>query len=82
MTGICRMTVVPGGETLSYEWCIGDTYETALLSFHMNPDTVLIFYRGVSVPQDKPIEEDEVEIVVTCHNRGGAGCRADDPENR
>jgi hypothetical protein len=81
MTGICRMVVIPGGKILSYESCEGDTYETALLSFHLNPDTVLIFYHGVSLPQDKPIEEDEVEIIMTCHTGCGTGCRANEPEN-
>lgn len=82
MTGICRMMVVPGGKVLSYEGCEGDTYETALLSFHINPDTVLIIHRGVSLPQDKPIEEDMVEIVVTCHTGCGTGCRTGKPEDR
>jgi hypothetical protein len=82
MTGICRMTVVPGGKVFSYEGCEGDTYETALLSFHINPDTVLIFYRGVSLPQDKPIEEDMVEIVVTGHTGCDTGYRACEPEDR
>ena len=43
----------------------GDTYEKALLSFGINPDTVLIFYRGTSIPQDSEILDDQVEIVVT-----------------
>jgi sulfur carrier protein ThiS len=65
MTGICRMMVEPGGKIFCYEVCEGDTYETALLSLRINPDTVLILYHGVSLPQDKPIDEDEVEIVLT-----------------
>jgi hypothetical protein len=79
MTGICRMTVIPGGEVYCYEGCEGDTYETALLSFRINPDTVLILHRGVSLPQDKPIDEDEVEIVLTCRCGCGTGCRTDRP---
>jgi hypothetical protein len=59
------MIIVPGGEVLIYEGRSGDTYETALLTFGIIPDTVLIIYRGMSLPQDKPIEEEEVKIVLT-----------------
>lgn len=73
---------MPGGRVLRYEAAEGDTYETALLSFHINPDTVLIFYRGVSLPQDKPVEEDEVEIIITSGTGCGSGCRADGSDDR
>jgi hypothetical protein len=59
------MITVPDGEVLFYEGRSGDTYETALLTFGIIPDTVLIIYRGMSLPQDKPIEEEEVKIVLT-----------------
>lgn len=49
-----------------YDGRDGDTYEDALLSLGINPDIVLIFCKGVSLPQDKVIEEPEVEIVSTC----------------
>jgi hypothetical protein len=65
MTVRCKMIIVPGGEVLIYEGRSGDTYETALLTFGIIPDTVLIIYRGMSLPQDKPIEEEEVKIVLT-----------------
>ncbi len=65
MTVRCKMITVPGGEVLIYEGRSGDTYETALLTFGIIPDTVLIIYRGMSLPQDKPIEEEEVKIVLT-----------------
>jgi hypothetical protein len=66
------MVTVPDGEVLIYEGCRGDTYETALLTFGIIPDTVLIIYQGISLPQDKPIEEEEVQIVLTCLRvRGG-----------
>jgi len=42
----------------------GATYEDALLSFELNPDTALIFSGGRSLPQDKEIEEEEVEIFL------------------
>lgn len=64
------MIILPGGEILTYTWSEGDTYEIALLSFRIIPDLVIILHRGVSLPQDKPIEEDEVEIILTA----GLGC--------
>ncbi|HII75507.1 MAG TPA: thiamine S protein [Methanolinea sp.] len=62
----CRLFLVPGGECVEYEGAEGATYEEALLSIGIIPDTVLILFRGESLPQDKSIEEDEVEIVSTC----------------
>jgi hypothetical protein len=62
----CRFILVPGGEVHDYEVSPGETYDQALLGLGIIPDTVLIFHRGTSLPQDKPIEEDEVEIVETC----------------
>ncbi|OPY45899.1 MAG: hypothetical protein A4E42_00668 [Methanoregulaceae archaeon PtaU1.Bin222] len=62
----CTFLMVPGGEVVDYEGPEGSTYEEALLSLGVIPDTVLILFRGVSLPQDKPIEEDEVEILSTC----------------
>jgi hypothetical protein len=63
---VCRMTVRPGGDVI--EWAVrpGDTYEDALLANCIVPDTVLIFFKGTSLPQDKPITEPDVEIVLTC----------------
>jgi hypothetical protein len=58
--------MVPDGDEYEYTGETGDTYEDALLSFHINPDTVLILFQGTSLPQDKCIEEDVVEIVTTC----------------
>jgi sulfur carrier protein ThiS len=62
----CRFILVPGGEVRDCEIHPGETYEEALLALDIIPDTVLIFYRGTSLPQDKPVEEDEVEIIETC----------------
>ena len=62
----CRFILVPGGEVRDCEIHPGETYEEALLALDIIPDTVLIFYRGTSLPQDKPIEEDVVEIMETC----------------
>ena len=62
----CRFSMVPGGEQVDYEGPEGATYEDALLSLGIIPDTVLILFRGASIPQDKPVEEDEVEILSTC----------------
>jgi len=49
---------------LIYRGQPGATYEDALLSFELNPDTALIFSGGRSLPQDKEIEEEEVEIFL------------------
>ncbi|WP_301663816.1 thiamine S protein [Methanoculleus frigidifontis] len=62
---ICRFTIIPDGNVLLYQGTAGDTYEDALLSLGINPDTVLIFFDGRSLAQDKKIEEDEVRIFLT-----------------
>jgi hypothetical protein len=43
----------------------GETYAGALLAHGIVPDTVLIFHRGRWLPEDAPVEEDEVEIITT-----------------
>ncbi len=58
--------MVPGGDVVDYEGPEGSTYEDALLSLGIIPDIVLILFHGESLPHDKPIEEDEVEILSTC----------------
>jgi sulfur carrier protein ThiS len=62
----CTFLLVPDGKTLEYHGILGDTYEKALLAFGINPDTVLIIFHKQSIPQDKIIEEDVVEIISTC----------------
>ncbi|HNQ25793.1 MAG TPA: thiamine S protein [Methanoregulaceae archaeon] len=59
----CWMKLLPDDEVRVYTGLEGDTYEKALLSFGINPDTVLIFFRGTSIPQDSEIREGQVEIV-------------------
>ena len=66
MTMQGRMRLIPGDEVKVYQGKAGDTYEKALLSFGINPDTVLIFYRGQSIPQDSELKEEMVEILSTC----------------
>jgi hypothetical protein len=61
-----RMHLVPGDEVKVYEGEAGDTYEKALLSFGINPDTVLIFSQGQSIPQDSEGKEEMVEVLITC----------------
>jgi hypothetical protein len=61
-----RMHLIPGDEVKVYHGEAGDTYEKALLSFGINPDTVLIFYRGQSIPQDSEIKDEMVEVLSTC----------------
>lgn len=61
----CRLVLVPEKKTVEYEGPVSATYEEALLSHGMIPDTVLILFNGESLPQDKRIEEDEVEIFST-----------------
>ncbi len=61
----CRFHFRREGHSEIYEARPGDTYADALLSFCIFPDTVLIFHAGRSLPEDKPIEEDEVDIVTT-----------------
>lgn len=58
-------TIVPGREQLQYQGLQGDTFEDALLALGFIPDTVLLFHNGISLPQDKPIEEEAVEIILT-----------------
>jgi len=62
---LCRFTLIPDGGVLVYQGLPGDTYEAALLSFGLNPDTALIFCREKSLSQDERIEEEEVEIFLT-----------------
>ena len=62
---LCRFTLIPDGTLLIYRGRPGDTYETALLSFGINPDTTLLFSDGRSLPQDEKIEEEEVNIFLT-----------------
>lgn len=66
MTIQSRMRFLPDDEIKVYDGKAGDTYETALLSFGINPDTVLIFYQGKSIPQDSGLKEAIVDIVSTC----------------
>jgi hypothetical protein len=66
MTMQFRMHLVPGDEVKVYEGEAGDTYEKALLSFGINPDTVLIFSQGQSIPQDSEGKEEMVEVLITC----------------
>lgn len=61
-----RLIRIPERDVLVYEGEDGDTYEDALQALDFNPDTVLIFHNGKSLPQDKKIEEEEVEIFQTC----------------
>lgn len=61
----CRFSFVREQRDVVCEVRPGDTYADALLSLCVVPDTVLIFFQGRSLPEDKPIEEDEVEIVTT-----------------
>ncbi len=65
MTVCCRLILVPSGDILIYQGEPGDTYEDALLSFCINPDTVLLIAGGTSIPQDEEISEEEIEVVDT-----------------
>jgi sulfur carrier protein ThiS len=62
----CTFLLVPESRVLEYEGDEGDTYEDALLSLCINPDTVLIISGGISLPQDAVIKEEKVEIISTC----------------
>jgi sulfur carrier protein ThiS len=66
MTIQSRMRLLPGDDVKVYQGEAGDTYEKALLSFGINPDTVLIFYQGQSIPQDSELKEEMVEVFSTC----------------
>jgi len=61
----CRFRLVPDQEIVEYTGEEGTTYEEALLSIGIIPDTVLILHRGESLPQDSVIGEDEVDIIAT-----------------
>lgn len=62
---LCRFTTIPDGGVLIYCGRPGDTYETSLLYFGINPDTALLFHNKRSLPQDKKIEEEEVVLFQT-----------------
>jgi sulfur carrier protein ThiS len=62
----CRLVLIPGDEVVEYDGKPGDTYEQALLSLGINPDTVLILCDRRSIPQDAEIKEEYVEILSTC----------------
>ncbi|MCQ8894156.1 MAG: thiamine S protein [Methanolinea sp.] len=62
----CRFHLVPGDDRLEYTGKEGTTYEEALLSLGINPDTVLILHEGRSLPQDACIREDEAVVISTC----------------
>jgi hypothetical protein len=63
----CRFTLIPDGDVLEFSGNDKSTYEDALLSFEINPDTVLILGRNrTSIPQDALITEKSVDIVLTC----------------
>ncbi len=67
MTVHCMLVVVPEGDVLDYVGDDNSTYEDALKKFGINPDTVLIIgCKNKSIPQDAPIREKRVDIVLTC----------------
>jgi hypothetical protein len=66
MTMKCRFILVPGNDVMEYHGTPGDTYEKALLSLGIIPDTVLILRNKRSIPQDALIKEECVEILSTC----------------
>ena len=66
MTMNCRFFFIPDGEVVEYHGETGDTYEKALLSLGIIPDTVLIIHEKRSIPQDAVIKEECVEILSTC----------------
>jgi len=67
VTVYCRLAVRPDGNVLEYAGVDGSTYEDALKQIGINPDTVLIIgENNKSIPQDAPIREKKVDIVLTC----------------
>jgi sulfur carrier protein ThiS len=61
------LVVVPDGDVLEYVGDDDSTYEDALKKHGINPDTVLIIGgKNNSIPQDAPIREKRVDIVLTC----------------
>ena len=61
------LVVVPDGDVLEYAGDDDSTYEDALKKYGINPDTVLIIGgKNNSIPQDAPIREKRVDIVLTC----------------
>jgi putative cell wall-binding protein len=66
MPGVCRFILLPENTILEYRVKPGDTYEKALLSMNINPDTVLIISGKISIPQDAKIKEEMVRIISTC----------------
>ncbi|TAJ45769.1 thiamine S protein [Methanofollis fontis] len=62
----CTLRFPREGIVLTYHGRDGDTWETALLSLGMNPDTMIVFVGGNPVAQDDPIRTDEAEVISTC----------------
>ncbi|MDD1718819.1 MAG: thiamine S protein [Methanoregulaceae archaeon] len=61
----CVLRIVPDGTVLEYRGPAGSTFEDALLSFNIIPDTVLIRCNGKFLAQDMVIEGDEAEVILT-----------------
>ncbi|MDH7592971.1 MAG: thiamine S protein [Methanomicrobiales archaeon] len=62
----CRFVLKPEGGVILHRCRHDETYEEALLALGINPDTVLVMKGRRSLPIDEKIEEEEVEILLTC----------------
>jgi len=61
----CKFRRIPSQEIVEFTGEEGTTYEEALLSLGIIPDTVLILHERESIAQDSVIAKDEVDIVDT-----------------
>jgi len=52
-------------QTQIYEWGKDETYSNAISACGLIPDTVLIIREGISIPQDEPLIEGEVDVLTT-----------------
>ncbi len=67
-----RIKILSGGiKEQTMEVSEGSTYEELLGSLQINPEIVIVFRKGIPVPLDERMTQDDVEIlrVVTGGNR-------------
>ena len=60
-----KLHLVREHQTQIYEGGEDETYSDAILACGLIPDTVIIIRGGISIPQDEPLMEGEVDVLTT-----------------